>query len=794
MGWITSAGTRRVRLGLVLMACGLGVLAVPSPGRARQVVSWGAPTLVDPPTVSNAVFSAISCPSSGFCVAGGYGQVATSAAPATGATSWTVADVNTSHQIVGMSCPTASLCVGVDSGGNVVSSSDPTGGTSAWIVGPVSASAFTAISCPSTSLCVATGNGFIASSTNPAGGAPTWTVSQLAGQDLGAALSCPTSTLCVGADGSSVITATNPAGGASAWTTTPVSTADGLDTISCPSASLCVAAGLGGDVVTTAHPTGGTAAWTDTRLAEGEAGCDKYSCPPGEFTNVSCPSTSHCLVVEKGGAVTTTADPTGGANAWTVFAGVISVDAQVSALSCTADAFCAAAGGNAVYTTTTADAATPAWAGAFDAAAPTGFTGVSCPSPAVCIAVDGEGNVATSPDATGGGWHVVHVDVSFAGLTGVSCPTVSFCATVDSAGDVLTSTDPSGGGSTWAIAHVDGIAASVPGWPVLTGISCASPTLCVAVDGGGDVVTSANPTGGAGAWTLTHVNTTPVTTLDSVSCPTTSFCVLGGWSGRVLTSTDPTGGPGAWLPATIDTSEFNIMYGVSCPSVSFCATIDGSGNVFVSHHSAGGAKAWSHAKVGSVGVAISCPSSSLCAGVFDPGELAASADPAGGAGTWTSSGSIVKPINASAVACPSVAECIAVDGRGELLVGVPAPPPTAGEIRAALRRGLAPSGKTATTKSVLKRGGYVMIISPLTAGRVTITWSEARKTGGRRRFALVARGTAEVTTAPDQRVKITLTRAGRALFKRHRSVRLTLSGTFATAGRTAITAQRTAVL
>ncbi len=74
------------------------------------------------------------------------------------------------------------------------------------------------------------------------------------------------------------------------------------------------------------------------------------------------------------------------------------------------------------------------------------FAGVSCPSSSLCVAVDRDGNVATSTDpgaAAATSWAVKDVDVNNE-LTSVSCPSSSFCAAVDYGGDVLTSTDPTG--------------------------------------------------------------------------------------------------------------------------------------------------------------------------------------------------------------------------------------------------------------------------------------------------------------------------------------------------------------
>src|SRR5437588_11249404 len=42
----------------------------------------------------------------------------------------------------------------------------------------------------------------------------------------------------------------------------------------------------------------------------------------------------------------------------------------------------------------------------------------------------------------------------------------------------------------------------------LHSVSCPSASLCVAGNSAGNVVTSTNPTGGAGAWTISHVDGT----------------------------------------------------------------------------------------------------------------------------------------------------------------------------------------------------------------------------------------------------------------------------------------------
>jgi hypothetical protein len=157
---------------------------------------------------------------------------------------------------------------------------------------------------------------------------------------------------------------------------------------------------------------------------------------------------------------------------------------------------------------------------------------------------------------------------------------------VDQAGNVVTSTDPTAGAGAWTLTHVDSQG--------LSAISCPSNGLCVAVDGE-NVVTSTDPTGGAAAWTLTHVGAA-----HGVSCPSVSFCVTVAREGIVNTSTDPTGGESAWsvthVKGLLSLSE------VSCASESLCVATPEelsffSRDVLASTDPAGGATAWTEENV-----------------------------------------------------------------------------------------------------------------------------------------------------------------------------------------------------
>src|SRR5438094_8502584 len=91
------------------------------------------------------------------------------------------------------------------------------------------------------------------------------------------------------------------------------------------------------------------------------------------------------------------------------------------------------------------------------------------------------------------------------GLVGVSCVSSGLCVVADDDGNVVTSTNPTGGPSAWTVTNVDVSVGPNSSGPRLTGVSCPTGDLCVAVDSDGTIITSTKPTGGATAWKALHV-------------------------------------------------------------------------------------------------------------------------------------------------------------------------------------------------------------------------------------------------------------------------------------------------
>jgi hypothetical protein len=245
-----------------------------------------------------------------------------------------------------------------------------------------------------------------------------------------------------------------------------------------------------------------------------------------------------------------------------------------------------------------------------------------------------------------------------AAITGVSCPSTGLCIAVDSVGDVLASTDPAGGARTWDKTYAG---ENSTGAEHFTGVSCPSAKLCVAVDDAGDVVTSTDPIGGA--WTKTKVDVAlegESVRLVGVSCAPSGLCVATDAIGDVLTSTDPAGGAGAWTKTKVAKSSLG---GVSCPSVRLCVAGATEGELVSSTDPTGGEGAWSDTDVNvTTGLFdVSCVSETLCVASNGSGVLT-STEPTGGQGAWKATnvgggGSIEH------VSCASWGLCVALGGN-----------------------------------------------------------------------------------------------------------------------------------
>ena len=262
----------------------------------------------------------------------------------------------------------------------------------------------------------------------------------------------------------------------------------------------------------------------------------------------------------------TTTAPTGSSSGWTSSTALHSPDA----ISCPSVTFCLAVSNAALWALPISISGTTATWTTNSFGSGTAYTSVWCPSTSFCVHNTGGGvDWSTAPSTTGStGW----TNTAITGnptVDGVTCApgstsTTGLCVLVTSAGKVGYTTNVSGG--SWTLATIDGT-------NVINSVSCSSTTFCAAVDANGNVLTSTNPTGGAGAWTTTSINGT--TSINSISCVSTGLCVAGANNGVVLVSSN--NGTSWSSPTTIGGGNIN---SVSCVASGFCATSDVSGDIY----------------------------------------------------------------------------------------------------------------------------------------------------------------------------------------------------------------------
>jgi hypothetical protein len=125
---------------------------------------------------------------------------------------------------------------------------------------------------------------------------------------------------------------------------------------------------------------------------------------------------------------------------------------------------------------------------------------------------------------------------------------------VDTRGNVLSTADPTGGSEAWQATAVDdepdNQAGSSNGF--LSGLSCPTDQFCAATDYAGNVLVNDDPGGDPDGWSLSP---TGLHHLQDISCPTPSFCVLASFDGIAI-STAPASGawarPMPWGRPTLD--------------------------------------------------------------------------------------------------------------------------------------------------------------------------------------------------------------------------------------------------
>ena len=303
----------------------------------------------------------------------------------------------------------------------------------------------------------------------------------------------------------------------------PIESSVVMSDVSCPTSSFCESAAES-SIYSSIDPQSGVGSWSKTSLQT-----------PGRFVGTSCASQTLCIAIGLSSTVFISNNPTGGPSTW-----------SSTVLNWTGTA--SFSGYHYLY-------------------------GASCPTISLCVAVGTDGDIAVSTDPTGGpsAWEASAPVQTYVTLTSVSCPAVSLCVAVGNLGQAFISSDPSGGPSTFTQVTIDPNDTYVDGTATdnMTAVSCPSISLCAAVDAGGEIVTSTDPTGGPSAWTITPVVSG---SLNAISCPTISMCVA--VNNNAYVSTNPTGGASSWSEE--NTKSQYPFWAISCPSTSLCVAVGGN--------------------------------------------------------------------------------------------------------------------------------------------------------------------------------------------------------------------------
>ncbi len=462
--------------------------------------------------------------------------------------------------------------------------------------------------------------------------------------------------------------------------TAPFQHSIALKGVGCLSTSLCLAWDSRGGVLTSTSPSGGT--WERTQLASSAA-----------LNAMSCTSSSLCVAVDALGGLYVSTNPAGG-----VWSARVLVDGttSINGISCTANpsVLCVAVdnSGNAI-TSTNPTANASQWSVHYVGEFNDALDAVSCASTTMCVAVGEYGYILSSSNPTGSSiWTPETTQNQDIIIASVSCPQTNLCVAV---GDGVVWSSGSPLSTSWAVKSVGATNAVVctgnpstlclavdgtgnlywstnplaqtwsPGAQIdpgrsLTGVRCMSTTFCFAVDNAGNVLRSTNPTNGTSAWTSpTQID--GYNQLNAVSCTATptALCVAVDQTGSASIS-------GTSTPTVIDSGHW--LSGISCPKTSLCVAVDTAGYVVWSTNPTGGSSAWSRASIdgGKELSAVSCtvtPTTLCLATDTSAGKIWHSTNPSGGGSSWSSTASMTSALYG--VSCPTATLCAVVGQIGD---------------------------------------------------------------------------------------------------------------------------------
>lgn len=506
--------------------------------------------------------------------------------------------------------------------------------------------------------------------TGSASAAFTWsTASQVdANQAAGQALSsdtCISSSLCVAVDANGSEITFNPQSPAGA-VSHPIDPGQNVTSVSCPSTSQCTAADASGDEVTFDPLTGAVAT---TANLDNPQGADGYV--------VARPLTTQCTTAGKDGGPAVTFNPQSPSTQSDL---TLETDALGSgAIACVSVTQCtiAPAGGSEIETfnpqsqTETALIETQANGIAF-------IAGLVCLSGSKCVVVGNNGSgepdygVSFNPTNANSLTETQLDHGSSDEVAGVGCASATSCAAVSAQGNEITFNPLTQTAST--AVSIDSAA--------LDSDTCISSSQCIAVDGAGHEI-SFSPTSPA---TGTNTRLDSAVGLSSVACATVTECVAveqgesifgpPGVDANVVAfnpQSPVASHPTKVIPGATSTPDDNSPIGldaVACASPTTCVAVGydarstRSGIEATFDPASLSSATYADISGSDLFAAVACPSGAECVAVDDLGDES-TFSPTDAGDAQTANVDAVNQFNdLNAVACPITTQCTAVNVNG----------------------------------------------------------------------------------------------------------------------------------
>lgn len=521
---------------------------------------WSTPSSID----GSKDLSAISCPSTSFCMA-----IDTSGdwLKYNGTTWSTPSSIGDSYTIEGLSCTSASFCLAVDEEGY-----DLTFNGTGW----TARSLYDTVGIPTRVSCVASGLSYWCMAVDSDGRAyvdngGSWSHSTVDSSDELEGVSCVSSSFCMVIDLEGNAFEWN----GSRWTTYSGALHSEALSISCASSSFCEAASANGWTATY------TGSWSTSTQASGAP----------EALTISCASSTVCKGIASGGDVYSY-----NGSSWSAF---VKIDSHgLAGVSCPTTSFCIAVDNSGNELNYSAPSSNPGgtWSQPYSVDGRGGPTRTSCTSSFFCMAVDDSGDALSY---NGSSWTAPSDIDGSSDIVAVSCTASSFCMAVDSSGYDLTYN-----GTSWTKATS---AFDPTGNP--TDISCVSSNWCMAVDSSG-----ADYIYGYGIWTEHSADGD--NQIMAVACPADNWCMAIDVYGTAITYN------GSSWSTTSGVIPGGYGLDISCASESSCAAVGWDGYADYYNGSWGTAE-----QVDSTSLnRISCPVAGLCYALDNDGRVVAYSD------------------------------------------------------------------------------------------------------------------------------------------------------------------------